>query len=324
MGEQSQPVVWQIAGGPSERSYAKEFLKHGVALIGPGDSGPWSAERSDEDFNGRYVRHFVSEVKVGDVLLLRTGIAKVQAIGVVASEYMYLEQFDDVNGWDLQHARRVRWLPFAEGHEWSEVVFGANPSRLSRTRNEKVVEFALRFMDSEPSHWRQAPLPPLPSPEPALVQIPPEIADLVAEVLDHVPLYWDAERFGGRPGEDELLAHLVIPFFKAFGWTSELIGIEWENIDVVLFDSLPRRPEAVRYVVEVKRIGAGIEGALEQAKSYVAGLDVLCDIIVTDGIRYRLYSGQNGFEPKAYANLCLLKERAVHLFSLIRHVPKRT
>ncbi len=96
-------------GCPASRSYADVFLKHGVALIGPGDAGPWKAERSDDEFEGSFVRRFASEMQAGDALLLRTGIASISAVGIVAGDYLYLNAFDDVNGWDLQHARRVRW-----------------------------------------------------------------------------------------------------------------------------------------------------------------------------------------------------------------------
>lgn len=40
-------AVWQISGGPASRAYAEVFLRHGVALIGPGDAGPWNPERDD-------------------------------------------------------------------------------------------------------------------------------------------------------------------------------------------------------------------------------------------------------------------------------------
>lgn len=66
--------VWQVSGGPSSRSYAEVFLEHGVALIGPGDAGPWAPERDDDEFEGGFVRGFASEVAAGDVFLLRTGI----------------------------------------------------------------------------------------------------------------------------------------------------------------------------------------------------------------------------------------------------------
>lgn len=316
MSPNDRPTVWQIAGGPQDRSYADQFLKHGVALIGPGDAGKWNSDRDDSDFEGGYVRRFASEVKVGDVFLLRIGRARVRAVGKVAGGYEYFEQFDDVNGWDLQHGRRVRWLPIEQ--EWAEQPFGANPTRLSRTQNPQVIEFALNCLGSEPSSWRDAPLPPLPLPPPPLVNVPEELADLVAKVLDLSPLYRDAETFGPLPSEDELIAHLIVPFFEALGWPTPLIGVKWEKVDVVLFSKLPRSRETVKFVVEAKRLGAGIEGALEQAKSYVNALGVKCDVVVTDGIRYRLYSAQNDFAPVHYASLALLKEPALGLFNALR------
>lgn len=94
-------AVWQISGGPASRAYADVFLRHGVALIGPGDAGPWNSERDDDEFEGGFVRRHASEVKPGDVCLLRTGIATIAAVGIVASDYLYVNAFDDVNGWDL-------------------------------------------------------------------------------------------------------------------------------------------------------------------------------------------------------------------------------
>ena len=44
------PLVWQVSGGPSNRSYSGVFLRHGVALIGPGDPGPWDEGREDSIF----------------------------------------------------------------------------------------------------------------------------------------------------------------------------------------------------------------------------------------------------------------------------------
>src|SRR5271157_3628783 len=51
-------AVWQISGGPGSRTYAEIFLRHGVALIGPGDAGPWNSERDDDEFDGGFVRRF--------------------------------------------------------------------------------------------------------------------------------------------------------------------------------------------------------------------------------------------------------------------------
>lgn len=124
--------VWQVSAGPASRSYADVFLKYGVALVGPGDAGPWTAERDDNEFEGGYVRRFASEVASGDVLLLRTGLATIGALGLVARDYQYGDAFDDVNGWDLQHVRRVRWGQLPAPHKFAGSAFGANPPRCSR------------------------------------------------------------------------------------------------------------------------------------------------------------------------------------------------
>ena len=146
--------IWQVSVGPTDRSYANQFLKYGVALIGPGYSGPWRPERSDEEFEGGFVRRFASELHAGDVLLLRTGLSTICAVGLVACEYQYLQQFDDVNGWPLQHGRRVRWCPLPEPYDFGRPVFGANPTRISRVHVEDIVDYANRFVRSAPTDWQ--------------------------------------------------------------------------------------------------------------------------------------------------------------------------
>src|SRR5438477_1247829 len=96
-------LVWQVSAGPASRSYSDVLLKYGVALVGSGDAGPWTRQRDDDEFEGSLVRRFASEVTAGDVLLLRTGLATIAGVGLVAGDYLYVNAFDDVNGWDLQH-----------------------------------------------------------------------------------------------------------------------------------------------------------------------------------------------------------------------------
>jgi hypothetical protein len=307
--------VWQISAGPVSRAYTDVLLKHGVALIGPGDAGPWTPERDDDEFEGGFVRRFASEVANGDVVLLRTRIATIAAVGLVASDYQYANAFDDVNGWDLQHVRRVRWCRFPEEHAFASTVFGANPRRCSRVWNEEVLDFAHRFLESPPTHWQTAPLPELPIEEPALDEVPGVLAGLVAAAADLVPLLQDRQAFGEAPSENELIAHFVVPFLRALGWPPERIAVQWRRIDVAVFRALPRTPESCHLLIEAKRLGAGVEGALDQAKGYVEALGVPRDVIVTDGVRYRMYSGTRGFEPGAYANLARLKRPAAALFA---------
>ena len=312
------PSVWQLAGGPASRPYAEVFLQHGIGLIGPGDAGPWNPERSDDEFEGGFVRRFAKEMQVGDVLILRTGMASILAVGIVASNYLYLNQFDDVNGWDLQHARRVRWSKLPKEYTFDTAVFGANPARCSRIWNEELKDYAERYLNSPPTHWQDAPLPELPPEESDIEELPPFLEGLVAKANDLVGLYWNRQNFGDLPTEDELVAHFVVPFLRNLGWPTERISVKWRRIDVAVFKSLPRTPENCRFVIEAKRLGAGVEGALEQAKGYVQELGVPCDIIVTDGIRYRMYACDREFEPFAYANLVRLKQSAVKLFDRMR------
>ena len=316
--EKNERAVWQVSGGPSDRSYADQFLKCAVALIGPGDVGRWRPERPDEEFEGGFVRRFAADLRTGDVLLLRRGLSTIYAVGLVASEYVYLPQFDDVNGWDLQHGRRVRWSRLPEPHDFGSSVFGASPPRLSRIQAEDIVDYALRFVRSPPTDWQSRRLKELPPEERELDETPSELREIVSQVHDLLTLYGDVVAFGERPLEDELVAHNIVPFLRALGWPVEKIAVKWRNVDVCVFSKLPRVPENCHYVIEAKRMGAGVEGALEQAIGYVSALGVQCDVVVTDGIRYRMYEAEKGFAPVAYANLERLKQSSLKLFERMR------
>lgn len=317
----SAPAVWQVSGGPTNRPYGEVFLRHGVALIGPGDPGPWTPERYAYDWSLQgFIGRFAQEVKEGDVLLLRSGLSTIVAVGMIVGEYLFLDAFDDVNGWDLQHARRVRWFRLPEPYSFAQPVFGASPTRISRVQDPDTVDYALRFVQSPPDHWKTAPLPDLPAEEPALDVVPTGLQEVVATVLDLVPLMRDGARWGDTPSESELVAHFVVPFVRALGWPLELIAVEWRRLDVALFAALPRTASACRVVIEAKRLDAGVEGALEQAKGYVASLQPLGEVhvVVTDGVRYRMFGGPPEFDHLAYANLVRLKRSAETLFSLLR------
>lgn len=314
LGMDSTPKVWQISGGPPNRPFADIFIQHGVALIGPGDAGPWRPDRPTGDFNASYVSRFAAEMQPGDILLLRTGVAAISAIGLVASDYLYLPQFDDVNGFDLQHARRVRWFRLPDVYPFDAQVFGAVP--LSQVTRPDLVDYAQRFIQSPPTHWQSAPLPPLPAGEPELpvTDLPQPLVNLVAQAHDLVSLYWDRNSFGDHPAEDEVIVHFVAPLLRALGWPVECIAVKWQYVDVAVFRQLPRTRATCHVIIEAKRLGQGVEGALEQARGYVQALGLTTDIVVTDGIRYRLYARDRDFTPVAYANLTRLKPSALSLF----------
>ena len=291
---------------------------HGVALIGPGDVGPWHSDRSDEEFEGGFVRRFAVVMRPDDVLLLRMGLSTIGAVGLVASEYQYMPQFDDVNDWDLQHGRRVRWCQLPDPYGFDEQVFGAHPPWLSRIQVSDIIKYVNRFVQSPPRDWQTRTLPRLPEKEADLEAPPAELQEIVAQVHDLARLYWDVDSFGEQPMEDELVAHYAVPFLRALGWPVERIAIKWRKIDLCVFSDLPRIPEHCYYLIEAKRLGAGVEGALKQATDYVSALGVSCDVVVTDGIRYRMYEASKDFAPVAYANLARLKQSSLELFARMK------
>jgi hypothetical protein len=309
--------IWQVTSAPENRNYADVFLRHGVALITPGDSGAWSPQRA-KLFEDDVVRRFAEDVQIGDIILLRSGASSIHALGIIASEYVYLPQFDDVNGWDLQHARRVRWFALPEVYDFGAPVFGSISQRFSRVNRDDVIDYAQKFVNSPPDYWKSAPLPMLPDEQPLMEPIPENLQSLVAQVQDLASLYLDEFHFGDLPAEDELLAHYIIPLLRTLGWSVEQIGIKWRYVDVTTFRALPRTTENIQFIIEAKRLGVGAEGALKQALRYLETLGIQRDVIVTDGIRYRLFSAKNGYKPTAYANLARLKQNANELFTLMK------
>ena len=311
-----EPVVWQLSGGPDDRSYVDVFYRHSIGLIGPGDPGPWKSQGMvDQD---TAVRRFAEEFEIGDVVVLREGTNRVHAIGVVAGPYEYWRQFDDVNGWDLQHGRRIRWHPLPSTHRFATSVFGANPSRVSRVHNDEVLEHVGQWLHSGLTHWQEAPLPPLPAGELPLEDLDQDLEDLVALVQDMSQLYWNPDRLGDEPSEFETIAHYVVPLLRTLGWPPEHIAVEWRRVDVAVFSSLPRAPDNCRFLIEAKRLGSGLAYARDQAAGYSQTLGIPRDVIVTDGFRYRMFSYENDFAPVAYANLARLKESARDFFARLR------
>ena len=300
-----------------DRPYAEVFLKHGVALLSQGGDGPWRQGCGHSD-GERFLRRFAEDLQVGDLVLLRTHPDTIAAVGVVAGEYEYFEPFDDVNGWDLRHGRRVRWHRLPEPYRLEGAVVGGSSMRCSRVQSGEVVDYARSFLASGLTHWQSAPLPSLPPVEPPLDEVPENLRNVVGLVRDLAELYGDEDRMGDAPNENEMVAHFVVPFMRALGWPPENIAVEWRRIDVALFDALPRRPESCRFVIEAKRLGTGLAGARQQAKDYLASLGVSRDVVVTDGFRYRVFDCERGFEPLAYANLARLKQASMALFDRLR------
>lgn len=117
--------IWQQAVGNMNRDFSELCLKLGMILNGPGHAGKWPECQKllyADGWRGRKMsdlRRFCEAMKIGDVVVLRRGTNSLLAVGEIAGEYEWREEFGDIEGWDLQHCRRVRWLWIPNGEPLS-------------------------------------------------------------------------------------------------------------------------------------------------------------------------------------------------------------
>jgi hypothetical protein len=168
---------------------------------------------------------------------------------------------------------------------------------------------------------RRTPLPKLPIPptEIGLDEVSRHLFDhgvastsitqLVGEV-DELVRVGDWYRRTKVPSEHEAVATLVVPLLRALGWTPQKMGIEWNRVDVALFQKLPRDNENLRVVVEAKRMNLSCLSARSQALGYAERHESCHRLIVTDGLRYGVYrrNSDKTFTLHAYMNLARLRD----------------
>ncbi|UYP44197.1 hypothetical protein NEF87_000482 [Candidatus Lokiarchaeum ossiferum] len=271
-------------------------------------------------------------MKEGDIVLLRLGTDQIHAVGIVVGDYRYNELFADVDGWDIQHVRRVKWI-------WPNSIYGEKvkkfPTYSAKSgdttqllgENSKRKPILDWFNELEISFDEiNLSLPPLPEIEIDNRNI---TLDLIGEFLfDKGVSYQSIENlkqviddlqmiakwYDGdaklKPSEYETECYLIIPLLRALGWTPQKMKLEYsppkhrKRIDIALFTYLPRNEENITTIVEAKKKGRSIFRAFNQAKNYADTNVNIKKIIVSDGIRYAVYfKKENKWKLHAYLNL---------------------
>lgn len=121
------------------------------------------------------------------------------------------------------------------------------------------------------------------------------------------------QRAAIKPSEQETVAYLVIPVLRALGWSPQKMASQWNNIDIALFNRLPRIDHNLVVVVEAKKTDLSCLMAQNQAAQYAGrkDRDGCKRIIVTNGLRYAIYTKtrDNTFPtcPDAYISLTWMK-----------------
>lgn len=324
---------WQIAAGEGARDYSDVFLQYGVVLMGSGHPG--SFLEHPENYKGRkgWQRKIVTlaeGIQTDDVVILKSGHGKagrIVAAGRVTGEYEWFPQFDDVEGWDLQHGRRVEWCE-ATSPIAIEGLARGTISRVHRSGPKKAADTLLS---------EGQPIEPIAIPQSAdsideedlvynLIEngLRPADAEAVIRAIFHVRRLASWYLFSGQDlGEHEIRTFLIIPLLLALGWSEQRIKIEWRQTDISLFRDVFKKGAAPHVIIETKRMGTGLGYAEVQVANYAKHFPQ-CDMLVTStGGRYQLYTKEPGetwhasqMKEKhlsAYLNLFSLKDRHPYL-----------
>lgn len=317
--------VWQQAAGDTNRNYSELCLRWGVILNGPARYGPWPTCVDALKTNGWGSRkitdleRFAEGIGDGDVVVLRLGTSEVHGVGIVVGGYEWSDSFGDVDGWDLQHVRRVKWL-------W-HLKDGTNVPKL-QSWDLKLGDTTQPLKTSGPVwEWLKGlevplditgSLPDLPASDKAEIDVEKiseylfdrgvasqSIGTLVDQMDDLQRIAKWYSRSKGAPSEHETVAYLVVPLLRTLGWTPQRMAVEWNRVDVALFDKLPRSDATLRVVVEAKKMSDSCLTAFSQAAAYATSRTKCDRLIVTDGLRYGVYvqNASGKFILHAYMNL---------------------
>ena len=321
-------TIWQQAAGDGKRDYVQVCVNLGVILNGPGNDGCWpgcveslrASGWSKKKINN--LRLFCEEMAPGDIVVLRLGTKSVYAVGKIDGDYDWREEFGDVDGWDIQHVRRVKWL-------WQGVskpkTFEAHTLKMGDTTQRLTSQRVKDWLAGlEPNIGGEGALPDLPQPgyETDLDEISEylfdegvasdSISSLRSQVDEFVRIAKWYDRYQTPPSEHETVSYLVVPLLRALGWTPQKMAIEWRKIDVALFSELPREERSLSVVVEAKKKGASCLSAVQQASDYAMLSQNCTRVIVTDGLRYGVFTRDargEDFRLHSYLNLARLREK---------------
>lgn len=322
----SKETLWQVGSGDGSRNYAKYFFDYGVALVGPGNPGRHGdpdTERFYQDNPG--VNNWGAElakINLGDWIIIRKGRKQILGIGEVIGEYQYSTMFEDVEGWDLQHYRKVKWyqpeipIEFKKSHLVMDT--------LARCHHQKVVDRLAEttFKEVEPSDevMSSEHLPTKLTPEeltPKLIDSGVRIGDAenithtIRRVIQLAKWYYQNDF---HASEHELRTFLVVPFLFSLGWPEQKIKIELKKIDITLFDQPYRASQedklSPKMIIETKNYDNGLAFTKKQVAAYGKKFENCKWFVTTNGFRYRLYRKENGeLIPKGYLNLLNMREQ---------------
>ncbi len=320
-----EKTIWQVAAGDKNRNYSELCLRMGVILNGPGYAGAWPecAEKLKQDSISQKklsdIKRFSLDIKAGDIVVLREGTDTVLGVGEVNGDYIWNDCFGDVDGWNLQHVRRVNWYDLGSKLPKKFPTYTLKQGDTTQILTSEVVIEWMGSLDC--CIDRSIQYPPIPDAAQNDVEfedvsnflfdcgVSSNSIDILSKEIDELIRIARWYKDYDAPSEFETVAYLAVPLLRALGWTPQKMAIEWNNVDIALFDDLPRSAKNVSVVVEAKKKGNSCLSAFSQAESYALGKKKCKRLIVTDGLRYGVYIKKNDkFNLHAYFNITRMKD----------------
>ncbi len=290
-------TIWQVAAGSDQRDYVDEFLNRGLAFVG-----------------GQRQIAFLEMVRPGDLLVLKRGVSKVEAIGEVVvrgashggrGDKHWLRDFD---GWDLEAYVYVDWKRPIEDVPAGGLTRGTI-ARIHNAPLHKAVMTAFEvgrpvestILEPEPTANIQD--------EQILSSLithgmSPRLAEELTAAFARIRLlarYYRDECKWQDVLEHETRTFLVVPLLQALGWAEQQMKIELAvpkgRIDLACFHRPYRRNEDghandsdCELIVETKGFAQGLNLAPDQVKRYAEFYPSTRAVVVTNGYCYKVYS----------------------------------
>lgn len=319
---------WQVGTGNDTRSYLDIFLKYGVALVGPGNPGR-EGEPATEIY---YKTHpgvtnwgaVLNKAKIGEYIIAKKGTSLILAIGKVIATIDHSELFSDVEGWDLQHFIKVKWyIPKNSDKRIQFDNYVLGQSTMSGC-NKKIVYEEIYKQEFE----EYKSLSKIEDKEiPKKIDFP----DIMNMLIDRGLRVQDSENISNTIKriiqltrwyrqndkdvlESEIISFLVLPLLIALGWSEQKIKLEYQNIDVALFEESFKGDYASTpyFIIEAKSFSNGLAFTEKQIISYANKYPDCKRFIATNGFRYKIFfKEKNILVQKGYFNLLKLYERNV-------------
>lgn len=309
---------YQLMSGDTSRDFSRIMFDFGVAIVGSGNEGPITEKKDFYINNGEWPKlSWLQEIEPGDRIVLHSGQSIIQGVGEVilkdGSVYHYSDCFEDVDGWSLQHFCYVNWKVMAinlEGKPLSRSTAKRLHAALVIDKIEAkwdTVNFNIPKYDVHIPEGLEFDYDKI---ERGLIGYGMRIEDAETTIRTLLQVEklakWYLEKGASFPlSESEIRAFLVVPILYALGWSYQKMSLEFDKIDISLFQDTKRDFPVI--LIETKTMWTGSVYGVEQVKRYMkekAGkLTRLKKVIVTDGLTYWLYDAKDMGTPLAYMSL---------------------